>query len=153
MRHSPAGRKLRFMTEKEISVHSVPAKQDKAPPAYDRGTNEQAPRDARDVINNHRKHKGDGATYGYHPRRGGRDDSGEDGSPSPEPPGPRVFSKTIRRTPFPNRFRQSTNLDKYSRESNPELWLVDYRLACQLGGAKDDQLIIQNLPLFLSDTA
>jgi hypothetical protein len=35
----------------------------------------------------------------------------------------------------------------------PELWLVDYRLACQLGGADDDNLIIRNLPLFLSDAA
>jgi hypothetical protein len=33
------------------------------------------------------------------------------------------------------------------------LWLVDYRLACQLGGADDDNLIICNLPLFLSDAA
>jgi hypothetical protein len=30
---------------------------------------------------------------------------------------------------------------------------VDYRLACQLGGADDDNLIIHNLPLFLSDAA
>jgi hypothetical protein len=29
---------------------------------------------------------------------------------------------------------------------------VDYRLACQLGGTDDDNLIIRNLPLFLSDT-
>jgi hypothetical protein len=33
------------------------------------------------------------------------------------------------------------------------LWLADYRLACQLGGADDDNLIIRNLPLFLSDAA
>jgi hypothetical protein len=30
---------------------------------------------------------------------------------------------------------------------------VDYRLACQLGGTNDDNLIICNLPLFLSDAA
>jgi hypothetical protein len=30
---------------------------------------------------------------------------------------------------------------------------VDYRLACQLGGMDDDNLIIHNLPLFLSDVA
>jgi hypothetical protein len=30
---------------------------------------------------------------------------------------------------------------------------VDYRLACHLGGTDDDNLIIRNLPLFLSDTA
>jgi hypothetical protein len=33
------------------------------------------------------------------------------------------------------------------------LWLADYRLACQLGGTDDDNLIIRNLPLFLSDAA
>jgi hypothetical protein len=35
----------------------------------------------------------------------------------------------------------------------PELWLAEYRLACQLGGTDDDNLIICNLPLFLSDAA
>jgi hypothetical protein len=30
---------------------------------------------------------------------------------------------------------------------------MDYRLACQLGGTDDDNLIIRNLPLFLSDAA
>jgi hypothetical protein len=33
------------------------------------------------------------------------------------------------------------------------LWLADYRLACQLGGTDDDNLIIRNLPLFLFDAA
>jgi hypothetical protein len=31
--------------------------------------------------------------------------------------------------------------------------VVAYRLACQLGGTDDDNLIIHNLPLFLSDAA
>jgi hypothetical protein len=34
-----------------------------------------------------------------------------------------------------------------------QLWLADYRLVCQLGGTDDDNLIIRNLPLFLSDAA
>jgi hypothetical protein len=38
-------------------------------------------------------------------------------------------------------------------KTRPELWLTDYRLACQLGGTNDDNLIIRNLPLFLSDAA
>jgi hypothetical protein len=38
-------------------------------------------------------------------------------------------------------------------ETRAELWLADYRLACQLGGTDDDNLIICNLPLFLSDAA
>jgi hypothetical protein len=41
---------------------------------------------------------------GYHPRRGGRYDSKEDRSPSPEPPGPQAFNRAIRRAPFPTRF-------------------------------------------------
>jgi hypothetical protein len=46
-----------------------------------------------------------------------------------------------------------TTITKYSGETRPELWLADYRLACQLGGTDDDNLIIRNLPLFLSDAA
>jgi hypothetical protein len=90
---------------------------------------------------------------GYHPRRGGRYDSGEDRSPSPEPPGPQAFSRAIRRAPFPPRFRAPTTITKYSGETRPELWLAVYRLACQLGGTDDDNVIIRNLPLFLSDAA
>jgi hypothetical protein len=90
---------------------------------------------------------------GYHPRRGGHYDSEEDRSPSPEPPGPRVFSRAIRRAPFLARFRAPTTITKYSEETRPELWLADYRLACQLGGTDDDNLIICNLPIFLSDAA
>jgi hypothetical protein len=90
---------------------------------------------------------------GYHPRHGGCYNSEEDRSPSPEPPCPRVFSRAIRRAPFPARFRPSTTITKYSGETRPELWLADYRLACQLGGTDDDNLIIRNLPLFLFDAA
>jgi hypothetical protein len=63
------------------------------------------------------------------------------------------LSRAIRRAPFPARFRAPTTITKYSGETRPELWLADYRLACQLGGADDDNLIIRNLPLFLSDAA
>jgi hypothetical protein len=79
--------------------------------------------------------------------------SGEDRSPSLEPPGPQAFSRAIRRAPFPTRFRTPTTITKYSGETRPELWLADYRLACQLGGTDDDNLIIRNLPLFLSHAA
>jgi hypothetical protein len=102
---------------------------------------------------NHRAHLDERVRRGYHPRRGGRYDSGEDQSPSPEPPGTQAFSRAIRRAPFLTRFRTPTTITKYSGETRPELWLADYRLACQLGGTDDDNLIICNLPLFLSDTA
>jgi hypothetical protein len=53
----------------------------------------------------------------------------------------------------PSSVRAPTTITKYSGETRPELWLADYRLACQLGGTDDDNLIIRNLPLFLSDAA
>ena len=54
---------------------------------------------------------------------------------------------------FPPWYRPPTNIPKYSGETNPELWLEDYRLACQAGGADSDNFIIRNLPLFLADSA
>jgi hypothetical protein len=100
-----------------------------------------------------RAHLDERVRRGYHPRHGGRYDSGENRSLSPEPPGLQAFSRAIRRVPFPTRFRPPTTITKYSGETRPKLWLVDYRLAYQLGGTNDDNLIIRNLPLFLSDTA
>jgi hypothetical protein len=44
-------------------------------------------------------------------------------------------------------------LTKYNDETKPELWLANFCLACQLGGATNDRVIIRQLPLFLSDTA
>jgi hypothetical protein len=105
--------------------------------------------DARNVLN--KKKKQDGEAHGYHPRRGDRYNSEEDRSLSPEPLGTRVFSQEIHTAPFPPRFRQPTTLIKYSGETDPRLWLNDYRLACQLGGATDDAVIIRNLPLHLVD--
>jgi hypothetical protein len=102
---------------------------------------------------NRQAHLDEKVCRGYHPRRGGRYDNGEDWSLSPEPPGPKAFSRAIRRAPFLTRFRTPTTITKYSGETRPELWLVDYMLACQLGGTDDDNLIIRNLPLFLSDVA
>jgi hypothetical protein len=116
------------------------------PVARDRHGDEQHRRDRRARLeeNVHR---------GYHPRRRGRYDSEEDWSPSPKPLGSQVFSRPIQRAPFPAQFRAPTTITKYSGETRPELWLADYRLAYQLGGTDDDNLIICNLPLFLSDAA
>jgi hypothetical protein len=58
--------------------------------------------DARNVINARRTSKAEArAVVGYHPRRGGHYDSDEDHSPTPEPPGTRVFSREIRTAAFP----------------------------------------------------
>jgi hypothetical protein len=58
--------------------------------------------DARNVINARCTSRADArAAVGYHPQRGGRYDSGEDRSPTPEPPGTHVFSREIRAVAFP----------------------------------------------------
>jgi hypothetical protein len=109
--------------------------------------------DARNVINARRTGNAETlATTGYYPRRGERYDSREDRSPTPKPPGTRVFSREIRTASFPQRFRQPTSIDKYNGETDPRVWLNDYRLACQLGGATTDEAIIHNLPLHLADS-
>jgi hypothetical protein len=64
-----------------------------------------------------------------------------------------VFSREIRTTIFPQRFHQPTSIDKYTGEADPRVWLNYYRLACQLGGATTDEVIIRNLPLHLADSA
>jgi hypothetical protein len=110
----------RFM--REASVHNGRTR-NTAPAAPGRLGNEHHRRDRR-------AHLDEKVRRGYHPRRGGRYDSGEDRSPSPEPPGPQAFSQAIRRAPFLTRFRTLTTITKYSGETRPELWLADYRLAC-----------------------
>jgi hypothetical protein len=110
--------------------------------------------DACNVINARRTSKAEArAAAGYHTRRGGRYDSDEDRSPTPEPSGTRVFSREIRTATSPQHFRQPTTIFKYNGETDPRVWLNDYRLACQLGGATSDEVIIRNLPLHLADSA
>jgi hypothetical protein len=53
---------------------------------------------------------------------------------------------------FPSHFRASPNVPRYDRDTNPSVWLEDYRLACHVGGATDDLFIIKNLPLYLGDS-
>jgi hypothetical protein len=84
----------RFM--REASVHTGRARKT-APAAPGRLGNEHHHR-------NRRAYLDEKVRRGYHPKRGGRYDSGEDRSPSPEPPGPQAFSRAIRRAPFPTQF-------------------------------------------------
>jgi hypothetical protein len=84
----------RFM--REASVHTGRT-QDTAPAAPGRLRKEHHRRDRR-------AHLDEKVRRGYHPRRGGRYDSGEDRSPSPEPPGPQAFNRAIRQAPFPTQF-------------------------------------------------
>jgi hypothetical protein len=79
--------------------------------------------------------------------------AGRIGAPRPNHPVRGLSAGPYDGRVFPTRFRTPTTITKYSGESKPELWIADYRLACQLGGTDDDNLIIRNLPLFLSDAA
>jgi hypothetical protein len=76
----------RFM--REASVHTGRTR-DATPAAPGRLGNEHHRRDRRARLD-------EKVRRGYHPRRGGRCDSEEDRSPSPEPPGPQAFSRAIR---------------------------------------------------------
>jgi hypothetical protein len=76
--------------------------------------------------------------------------------------GSEPFARTTRSASFqpghttgtvPDLVPGPTTITKYSGETRLELWLADYRLACQLGGTDNDNLIIRNLPMFLSDAA
>ena len=89
--HAASSRHMR-----EASVHTKHTR-DETPAARDHLGDEQHRRDRRARLE-------EKVRRGYHPMRGGRYDSEEDRSPSPEPPGPRVFSWAIRRAPFPARF-------------------------------------------------
>ena len=110
----------------------------------------------RDTLDARRRTHGDAreeASRGYHPRRCGCYDNSEDRSPSPDLSRHQAFDRHILIAVFPPRYRPPTNILKYSRETNPVLWLEDYRLACQADGADSDDFIICNLPLFLANSA
>jgi hypothetical protein len=42
---------------------------------------------------------------------------------------------------------------RYDGDTNPSVWLEDYRLACYAGRATDDLFVIKNFPLYLGDSA
>jgi hypothetical protein len=81
---------------REASVHNERTR-DATPTAPGHLSNEHHRRDRRARLD-------EKVCRGYHPRHGGRYDSEEDRSPSPEPLGPQAFSRAIRRAPFPTRF-------------------------------------------------
>jgi hypothetical protein len=55
--------------------------------------------------------------------------------------------------PFSARFHAPPNIIKYSRDTNPTVWLEDFHLAYRAGGVDDDLFIIQYLPLYLAKSA
>ena len=111
--------------------------------------------DTRDTLDARRCTHGDameGASRGYHHHRGRCYNSGMDRSPSPDLSGPQAFVRHILNVAFQPWYRPPTNILKYSRETNPGLWLKDCWFAYQASGADNDDFIIHNLPLFLVDS-
>jgi hypothetical protein len=41
---------------------------------------------------------------------------------------------------------------RYDGDTNPNVWLEDYPLACHASGETDDLFVIKNLPLYLGDS-
>jgi hypothetical protein len=66
--------------------------------------------------------------------------------------GSRTFGQSTYDAKFPSCFRAPTNAPRYDRDTNPSVWLEDYRLACHAGGATNDLFVIKNLPLYLGDS-
>jgi hypothetical protein len=98
--------------EWEASVHPEPQRapeRNKALSVRDRLGDDA---NMRAILNARWRNKEDGAMCGYYPCQGGCYDSEEDQSPSPKPPGSRVFSEAIRRARFPARFHQPANIVK-----------------------------------------
>ena len=139
----------------DVSVHQVQqgGKPRVAVPVHERLSHNRDAHDTLDARRHTHDDPRDGASRGYHPRRGGRYDSDEDQSLSPDLPGPLSFGRHILNAAFPPWYQLPTNIPKYSRETNLRLWVKDYRLVCQAGGADNDDFIIYKLPLFLADSA
>jgi hypothetical protein len=85
----------------------------------------------------------------HNPRRGGCNNR-ERRNLSPERPGPKVFWSKVHVARFLEHFQTTNNIIKYDGKTNPNVWLVEYHLACRAGGADDDFFIIQFFPIYLA---
>lgn len=81
----------------------------------------------------------------YNQCHGGHFDIDEDQILIPPLWGPQAFGYHIHGAPMPQWYTAPTNITKYSGESNPSLWLGDYRLACQSRGENHEDFVILKL--------
>jgi len=65
------------------------------------------------------------------------------------PWGPWAFDQQILNTPFPPWYRPPINIPRYSKKTNPDLWLEDYWLVCQANGTDNAYFIIRQPPFVL----
>jgi hypothetical protein len=118
-------------------------------------------RDARNTIKARRRaesvdnHRDNRSRHHDDRGRARRHDSADDcdRSWSPNQRGPWAFGQSIRDVKFPSRFRAPTNVPRYDGDTNPNVWLEDYLLACHAEGATNDLFVIKNLLLYLGDSA
>jgi hypothetical protein len=75
--------------EREASMHPMHTRQ-RAPTVHDRLRDNRQPQAIHEHLGGRTRQR---ETFGYRPRRGGRYDSREDRSPSPEPPGPKFSAR------------------------------------------------------------
>jgi hypothetical protein len=59
----------------------------------------------------------------------------------------RAFNQSVRDATFPSCFWALTNVPRYDGDTNPSVWLEDYRLVCHAGGVTDNLFITKNLPI------
>jgi hypothetical protein len=116
-----------------------------------RSEHHRGPMESRECRQNHDKRSRHHDDRGCERRHNIDDD--RDRSWSPNQRAPWAFGRTICDAKFPSRFQAPTNVPRYSGDTNPSVWLEDYRLKCHAGGATDDLFVMKNLPLYLGDSA
>jgi hypothetical protein len=62
------------------------------------------------------------------------------------------LARASRDVTIPSHFRAPTNIPRYDGDTNPNVWLEFYQVACHAGEAIDDLFVIKNLPLYLGDS-
>jgi hypothetical protein len=110
-------------------------------------------RDARNTIEARRQaesvdnHRDNRSRHQDDRRRWRRHDSDDDydRSWSPNQRGLRAFGHVIHDAKFPSRLHALTNVPRYDEDTNPSVWLEDYRLVCHAGGATNNLFVIKNL--------
>ena len=66
--------------------------------------------------------------------------------------GLKCFGRAIRAAKIPHNFRLANGISKFTRESKPDTWLEDYRVAVQSSGG-NDEVAMKHLPLMLEGSA
>ena len=110
-------------------------------------------RDVRDTLNARRRNVVDVSDSDSDEDRNPRHRRGANRSPPRDPPyaGIKAFGPRVLNAAFPDRFRVN-GVERYTGETQPDIWLSDYRIACRTSGGSD-LAAVHCLPLHLADSA